>query len=442
MLKKIIVSAILVMGMAFCLPFTSFCESTADHVLSTFELGAENKEVITTSVNAAYTHIRDYGSTVSPITLENDLFRQAYPYQCYGGGSNNRWDNIYKMKFDIPDAGANDCVWLSYYYKSESSFVGGNGNTYKGTTIDVPQQRNTANEIVVNLKAGAYGDTFVADDQWHRVDLYMSAANIKNEELLIYFTDMSKPVSVLFAGFRAGVVHFPEGVTYNNDRAYTELGWHLQNKDADAILLNGKTVALSDGIYEYNISADTDALDVALPDGAKVKVAQVEKKSVGAYEVLLAAPGYSPSGEKSAFRRRVNSATGEFSQNGTIETYTVENAAMLQKYTINLELKAVEAAMTVDGANTTSLDGCVGGETIAVNVKYRNLKAENKTYMTVLMICKDNAVQSIMPAREIISDEIKEFENTYPYTLPVGDYTGCVADFLVIDTGSMCDGAK
>lgn len=442
-MKKYILAILI--GIIFTLPFQAWAESTAANMDSTFELGVENGEKITASVNAAYTFIRNYGTDVSPIALENDAFDKAYPYQCYGGGSNNRWDNIFKMKFDIPEAEDNDCVWLSYYYKSATSFVGGDGNTYTGTTMDIQQQRNTTNQIVTNLKAGAYGDTFIADDEWHRVDLYMSAANIKEKELLIYFTDMSKPMYVLFAGFRAGVVHFPEGESYNNDRAYTELGWHLQNTNADTIILNGKTVNLEQGVYEYNLSADEDALTAELPEGSAAAVSEVKKISGGCYEVWVTAPGYSRGGSDDTsitFRRRVNSSTGEFLSNGTVETYTVKNSQMVKKYTVNLVLRTAEAALTVDGEEKSALDGCVGGEEIVLDVKYRNLKAENKTYIAVLVIYKDKAVKAVIPAREEITPEQSEVSKAYTYVLPEDDYTGCTADFLVIDTETMYDVVK
>ena len=425
--------------MAVCsIPGVALGESSANNMKSTFELGGVDSEKVTVSVNGSYTFVRDYGQEVMPIELTDDAFDKAYPYQCYGGGSNNRWDNIFKIKLDIPDAKENDCVWISYYYKSATSFTGGNGKQYTGATMSIPQHRNTKNDIVLEMKTAQYVGDFITDDKWHKVDLYMKASQMTGEELSIYFTDMSKPVYYLFAGFRAGVVHFEEGTEYNNDRAYTELGWHLQKENTKELMLNGKIYNVEED--EVYVDADSDVLDIKSVGSDAVY--EVNKLGMGKYEVKLYAPGYDKSVDEigvATFRRRINKSTGEFAGDGTIEQYKVTNAKLTRTFNVNLNFKEVTVVLKVDGEEKTDISDCVGGEKITTDVTFVNVNGESKTFITVVSIYKDGSVMAVIPTREVMTEDTPVITNQYKYILPEDDYEGAEIKLYVINTANMFD---
>ena len=448
-----LLAVLLAVGAVLAASPAVLAESSADSMTSMLELSAEELPEVTAEINQSYINggvIESFGATVTPAELENDLFDKALPYMCYGNGSSNRWDCLWKIPMNVSEYDDNDVVYISFYYKSAAEFTGANGSSYTGADLSA-QARYTSESsnrypMWTKVEEEVYSiPTFFADGKWHKVNFLAPASKVKDNIITLYFLDMSKPQYILFAGFRSGVLKFPDEAAYNNDRAYTELGWHLQNVDVGAIVLNGKTVNLEQGVYEYSISADSDKLDAAMPEGSAATIAEVKKISDGCYEVLVAAPGYNyglSDDSQIPFRRRVDSATGEFAYSGAIEAYTVENSQMVEKYTVNLVLRTAEAALTVDGEEKTALDGCIGGEEIVLDVKYRNQKAENKTYMAVLVIYRDKAAKAVIPAREEITAEQAELEKQYTYELPEGDYAGCTVDFLVIDTETMYDVVK
>ena len=446
------IAFVLAVGAVFTAPTVVLAQS-AEKIKSEFILGEETLPTPIAQIGDHYYEagvVEYFGEEVAPITLENDIFDKALPYMCYGGGSTNRWDCFWDISLSCPEYDEDDVVYMSFYYKSASSFKGVNGVKYTGNDMTA-QTRFTGEAgdkypIYRNMETAEYAlPTIVADGKWHQVHLYAEGAKVVDATLRFNFLDMKKAQYVLFTGFRCGVLKNASSDGYNEDRAYTELGWHLQSFDAQKLMINSKEIALKDGVSEYTVSAQEDAITAELGENSKSYVTEVKKLSPGKYQVTVAAPGYVKGRDDSdeiTFRRKVDSSTGEISSSATAEAYKVLNGSMKRTYTVNLLLKSAEVKILVDGEEKTSLDGLSGGEEIILDVTYSNIKKENKTYITVLAIYADNNALAVVPVRKEISSDDTEIKEQYKYTLPEGDYTKAVAKSYVIDIENMFDVSK
>ena len=438
-----IIAFVLTVGAVFTAPTVVFTQS-AERIESEFILGEETLPVPSAQIGDHYYEagiIEYFGEEIEPIELKNDEFEKALPFMCYGGGGTNRWDCSWEIPLLCPEYDSDDVLYVTFSYKSADRFDGYTGNN---STVQTRYNGETDNNYPIyrNMETADFAvPTLVADGKWHTVHLYAEGTKVIEPILKLNFLDMKKPQYVLFAGFRCGVIKNNSDIGYNEDRAYTELGWHLQKIDTEKLIINSKEINLKEETVEITVPAEDDILSVELDSNAKSYISDIKKLSQGVYEVTVAAPGYVKWADDAAeinFRRKID-ASGEFSQGSTAEVYKVLNGSMKRTYTINLLLKSANAKIFVDGEEKTDISDCVGGEEITADVTYMNIKGENKTFITVITICKDGTAVAVLPAREVMAEDVAEVTKQYSYTLPEGDYEGAEVKLYVIDTANMFD---
>lgn len=350
----------------------AYAESTPENMESDFILTAAQW-------NAAESHDNRY-QTEEPIDLEDELFEKAYPYMWYGDGSDNRWNSYMTFNLDIPEHAENDAIYVSFYYKSASEFDGADGNHYTCPESVTMNHIRDSKERIYNLQSAGLGDfKFTSDDNWHRVEALVPAfgqlgtsgrtdSRFEDGKLFVYFNYLSKPMYILISEIRVGIYRNPEGSASDWNRFYTEIGWHLQRLGIERFAVNGYPVSFIPGIYEYTVPSDEDEMNFEILGGGSAKIESIGKSENGKYEIIAAAAAYDKSvGEDGniTYRRRINKSTGEFSPTGSIETYSVKNADLRRSIIVNLDVKSAESVVLVNGEETNSLSGCVGGNVCA-----------------------------------------------------------------------------
>ena len=282
----------------------------------------------------------------APIALEDDLFDKAYVYGWGGGGANygSSLQTYMKVPLNIPEHSASDAIYVSFYYKSLSSR---NGKTPPATQR-MDHIRDNSN-MVVNLDAGIdyRGQNtgmgafiFEADDEWHKVEIYMPGDRFADNYLNFFHDTTVDALYFMVADVRAGVVK-DAGAAYNNDKAYTEIGWLAKEINTPSkITVNGSELDLADEDKVYTFEVDSVEAPVVEVEGSDYIVTKVTDKM---YEINPVAYGYDKSKistDKVDYRQRgFENGSGTWIYNSgninVVETYNGD--LMGDTYTIKLK---------------------------------------------------------------------------------------------------------
>lgn len=385
-----------------------------------------------------------------PETLEGDIITEGYPYMCYGTGTpiTELNHNILTFNMGMPtdEVVAGDAIYFSFYYRSAETFTGKDGNPYTGNTQQ-PSVRFDNKTVPMYTLDGGSGD-MIADGEWHLAEYYLPiteelyngslGGKLSGFQFRISFLRLDLAAYIELAELRCGVL---ETATPCTDKmAYTYIGRHLQEGKLASLTVDGANVPLKNGLTEYTRDSDSDDPVVEATDTAS-RTAEVTKTGLGAYEIKAYGPGYDsrfPADTERTYRRALKD--GVFSESGAEEKYTVKNADHFGIITLKLNIRPVAAEMTVNGAAPTG--AFAAGDVISIAESYRNIRAEDKTYITLLILSKNGQIMELVPFRTTLSASEETKEEAFTYTLAGADYTEVTADMMVIDTATCADVLK
>lgn len=382
------------MVMGLCCP-AAFAAIPNENITATFEMGAVSTGNCTNALNQYDTSATMTGS-VAPITLENDIFDKAYAYGWTGGSSGNNymWKTYMEIPVNVPEHDSADAIYVSFYYKSKPSF------TFNGTTYTCGES-NAMNHIrdnkgtLLNLNTQVDGGfTFTADDEWHKVEAYVAADGRFSTNKLVFYNvyNLTVPMYFLIADVKVGVVH-SNGDAYNNDKAYTEMGWFLKELgEVSALSVNGQALDLSGGQKEFTVkTADFSAPSIEMTGSDYI----VNKVDSDTYEVTSVAYAYNKAAADTAtvtYRQRgYDNGSGVWIYNsGNISNIETTNGTLKgETYTINLEY---DEGFYVDGVK---VDGTAVPTGKVYSYKKSFAKPENGT-LTALIAAYDKETNQLV----------------------------------------------
>ena len=297
---------------------------------------------------------------VPPVELKNDLFDEAYRFMYIPGG-NPAWTSVYmKFDLDIPERKSSDGMYVSFYYKAASSFIGTDGVRYTSDASIPMDHIRDGRERLVNLQTQGLGDfDFVADDQWHKIEAYVPAYDTQkgydrfNDNALYIYNGNKATMDVLVADIRVGVLSLD---SYNNDVAYTQMGWYLKELgEVNKLSVNGQELDISGDENEFTIYTDEMTAPEVVLDGAEYFT---EKLSKDSYKITAVAPAYNkalPDDGDVMYRERWNGS----GFGGNINQITVKNATLKgESFIVNLKY---DEGFYVDGKK---VEGAVPAGTV------------------------------------------------------------------------------
>ena len=344
---SVAVAAAMAMGLCCTAAFAAIPNTG---ITSTFTLAAPEEGNMTTSWNYLG------NGSVAPVELKDEIFNKAYRFMYYPGG-NPSWTNVY-MKFDLdmPARNSNDGIYLSFYYKAASEFVGTDGKTYTSDASITMNHIRDAKERLLNLQTQGLGDfAFIADDKWHKIETYMSADGRFTDNALYIYNANKATMDVMIADIRVGVLNIDDSVAFNNDQCYTEMGWFLKELNTpSALKVNGESLDLTDGSKEFTVkTADFSAPSIEMTGSDYI----INKVAEDMYEVTSVAYAYNKSetdAETVTYRQRgYDNGSGVWIYNsGSISNIETANSTLKgETYTIYLEY---DEGFYVDGVKVDS----------------------------------------------------------------------------------------
>lgn len=459
-------AVIAVLILAFSIPWTVAAEGGgerfAEASLMLSDIAAPLRAIQT--VKSQYRHngngnkaVHYYGYVRRPISAEGIGPDKCYPYMCYGTGEEITvaGDNMLTFDFNPQDGGIkeNDCIYFSFYYRSAARFTDSAANDYEGTA-QRPEILFNNNELKMNelCSGNSSLSEFVPDGKWRRVEYYLPlTAEVYNDILggdvsvlsfRISFLKLNCAAYIELGGMRCGTMRLSGKQTITNKKAYTYLGELLQAGKLRSLKIDGESVALKDGVYEYTVDPSGAEPEIEAENVGYVKKApEIIKKKETKYEVKAYSANYDElisEPEPYTYMKCVDE-NGNFDENGTETAYTVENAEQYSIYTVRLNMKAAQAVLTVNGKETTDISGCGAGDIINIGQSIRNIDAEDKTYITLLIFYQDGTVTDVVTFKtDILKDESGK-DSVFTFVLGDGDYSGGSVDCLVIDTSTFAD---
>ncbi|MBQ4109983.1 MAG: hypothetical protein IJC74_03775 [Clostridia bacterium] len=455
-----------------------FAESTESNLTTSLRLTELNLPVIYHSCNNDFRHTStgaqsvvwygDGGYWRTTLTLDDGSpFDKVYRYVCEGGGGTLQYANNNLIQLTIPTTGllkegekleVNDGLYLALYYRSKSEFTSPiSGEVKQGNNVKVQPSFvhnsywNNNGARVFNLTSGENSPEFIADGKWHKLEMAtdvisdMLADNRATPEFpnLIFqicFGNVNLPSYIEFGAAQAGLLKTDKSLSDNTwNRIYTEMGWQLKNTAPIEIKVNDTIVKVENGVYEYTAAADsleTPEIEVVSDNGLTY---EVEKLSNTQYKVVTKAPGYDilkDADGVTTYKQRIDTQTGEYKANGTVQLYDVTNAEMVQEYIINLDVPTAEANIRIGYMETDDLTGCGSGDSVEIDVKYSNIENREYNYLTVLVLRNGAKVVRVVPFHVTVAEDEVAQELTHKYTLTDDDYTGVKAQCYVIDMTS------
>ncbi len=295
--------------------------------------------------------------------LENEPFDFSVPYMCYGGSGLTNIDaanNSINIKMAMPHtAELNDGVYISFYYRSKSSFEGlgikaGQTLTGADTNMRLYTRKNTggweSSGYVQQVNGGSNVITIPADNKWHKAEFTVYLENdslmgLVADDILnmaLGFSDTTQPAFIEFAGFRVGVLDIDREPS--NNKTFTDISWHLQNKSYTGIKINGSAMEPVEGNnYTVTSTLNSDGtvaapdFEVVTADGRAVSY-KLDKLAWNKYRYTITAPGYDRLLENNAdisFRMR----NGGYNMSQGTTTYTKKNGELItaDTYTVTVE---------------------------------------------------------------------------------------------------------
>ncbi len=390
-------------------------------------------------------------------------FNTVYRYVCEGGGGTAQYANNNMMTMDIPTASLlkegeqlelNDGMYLAIYYRSRSEFTSPiSGETKQGEDVQIqPAFMHNSNwssngARALDMASGENKPTLIADGEWHKLELVSdvnadmltrATTAFSQMHVQIMFGDLTKPSYIEFGAAQAGLLKTDKTLSDNSySRIYTETSWHLKNTAPKEFKVNGTTVKVTDDVYEYTAMANSVDNPVIEAVSDSAMGCAVEKITNTKYKVTMRASGYNslkPLDGVTTYKKRIDTATGEYKANGTVELFNVTNADMMKEYIINLDVPTAEAKIRIGSMETNDLTGCGLGDTVTADVKYTNIESKKYNYITFLVLRKGQKVVGVIPYKVSVAEDEAEKNLTHSYPLPAGDYTDVKASCYVIDT--------
>lgn len=428
--------------------------------------GFKTPQLVNQGVDSKYRHngsgdksVYYYGYIRRPEAMSDDIFSEAYPYLCYGTGNkiNEVNHNLMSFNFSLPDGGLNlnDCLYFSFYYKSEAEFESG-GNTYSGET-QKPEVRFNGKDVKLYelSKGNTECSEYVADGEWHLAEYYLPLDNEIYEntfkgridllQLRISFLNLDKAAKIYFSGFRYGVLKLGEGDICTNSKAYTYLGMLLQGGGIDYIEVDGVKTEVKSGIHEYTFTPQNAVPSVsAIKSENVLKEPEITQKKSGEYEIKAYSLGYDSKFSENQERWFLKSVSsdGIFDENGTVIPYSVKNGDFFSIYKIFINLKKATVKITCNGNEVSDLSSFSGGDVLTVNEKIFNPDFEKIRYITLLLFYNEGKISDVVPYEFVVDETMAEAEKSFEYTLEDKNYEKTAVECLVIDCETFADVLK
>ena len=343
---KKFISAVVVLTMALSAFVTSISANSGNYSLG------DTSELVYLSDSFIPTEFHHLGGgsesnshcLFDAVTLQNEPFDKAMRYRKMTTTVvSQRWD-IYCKAFASLDGVAydtDDILMLSFYYKGNTTgtYYGGGEFTSSSAHTWIKSNNVAYNNLNDDKSQKSENFELVSDGAWHKVTLYMNAANY-NGETIIYIPNSGELLNMLLADFRIGVVHLPDSWNggYTNDVAYSTLSDVLMDytdTDVDKLTVNGQEMDLTQNTNEFTVAVDSYNLpSVSLSNGAVGLEKQIKKLAYNRYEITPCAPAYNPTvADDVNIQFRVRDNDVQLHPEKANSTYIGTN-----KYYINLEL--------------------------------------------------------------------------------------------------------
>lgn len=425
--------------------------------------GIQTPVTVIHNLNNSYRHNGDgnkavhyYGYTRSAESYSNDSFDSGYNYMSYGTGS-KMYDynlNHFCVSYDkdLTEMKVGDALYFSFYYRSHSTFTGVSDNrNYTGQetkpAVMLSGKTRIFNELSTGLSSvNDSAPNFKADNTWHKAEYYIPVNSDINSltslQFGLSFFEMDKAFSIDLSGFSYGLLSAGSDFDSSDDAYYTYISQLVNKPLMCSLFVEGKSVALKEGVYDY--TAPASALNIlvkALRTGNEKKPVVTKIDDI-TYEIKIFAVNYDEiNSEEKTYTRKVDE-NKNYSSNGTVETYKVKNEDKFAVITLHLNVKPVSVTVKAGGSTVSLPYVCEDKKDVTINATFNNYYDESYTYITVLVVKDNDRILQIVPFKTELDKNIKGKTETFSHTVDLKGAENGTLDLFVLEKNSLYDVLK
>lgn len=349
-------------------------------------------------------------SVVSIADIDDPYFDKAIRIESKGTIATPGTNQV-RAAFSTEGIGAGEYIYVSFYFRQLSEF-GDKTFTEKAPSFSTPELGINSGRVTPITQTGAYLNA-TDFDTWYKVAyIYPLSGAVASGNTYLQF-GFSKPSAGLpeyvieVAGLN--IMTFGVATGPSTDMIKTEIIKNLDNADFSSVKFDGNEVDLD--IYPEQYS-EMIYWNGTLP--------VITGKDVNGKDVLVEY-------ESDSVPQKVKLTAFAMDYDVTSTTDT-----RYKEYFVNIDYYRASTSVSVDGVETNSLSGCVGGEEVELSSTIYNPNNETATYVAVMCIYKGKKCIAAIPGRIFVTNTDVSKTETLPYTLPVADYSGCEVKSYVI----------